>query len=146
VRWSAAAPRPHRRTAAELIGADLCARIERTALALYTSAASYALTRGLILADTKFEFGLADGALVLIDEALTPDSSRYWPAAGYAPGGPQPSFDKQFVRDWLVAAGFRKGLERGPDGAQDGWTIPPDIVAGTQARYAEARDMLMRDA
>ncbi|KAH9935972.1 SAICAR synthetase [Epithele typhae] len=123
--------------AAALVGAELCAHIERGALRLYAEAAAYALARGLILADTKFEFGLVplaalpaasasapvslavDGeemALLLVDEALTPDSSRYWPAAGYAPGGPQPSFDKQFLRDWLTAEGFRKGREAGPEG------------------------------
>lgn len=121
------------------------------AIELYTAAASYALTRGLILADTKFEFGLLPASLpgkqpelILIDEALTPDSSRYWPAAGYKPGGPQPSFDKQYLRDWLVGKGFRKGLEEGPEGSEgEGWAIEESVVEGTRKRYLEARDMLL---
>jgi phosphoribosylaminoimidazole-succinocarboxamide synthase len=146
-----------RLAAAEIIGPALCARIEKVALELYASAAAYALERGLILADTKFEFGLLpsantspesddDGELILIDEALTPDSSRYWPLQGYAPGGPQPSFDKQYLRDWLVSAGFRKGLEGGPEGKEgEGWMIDEEVVKGTRKRYVEARDMLLKD-
>lgn len=117
---------------------------------LYTTAADYAHTRGVILADTKFEFGLITSAtgkkeLILIDELLTPDSSRYWPLASYAPGGPQPSFDKQYVRDWLVGTGFRKGLESGPEGhAGEGWEIIESVVKGTRERYAEAVDLLMK--
>ena len=88
---------------------------------LYTAAAEHAATRGLIIADTKFEFGLVGRELILIDEALTPDSSCYWPLEGYAPGRSQPSFDKQYLRDWVTSQGFRKGLEDGPDG--QGWTI-----------------------
>ena len=147
---SACSPDVSLPTAAELIGPALCAKVERAALQLYKEAADYALTRGLILADTKFEFGLvpspapgAEDALILVDEALTPDSSRYWPAAAYAPGGPQPSFDKQFLRDWLVRAGFRKGLERGPEGREgEGWVMAPDVLEGTRKRYLEALEML----
>lgn len=119
------------------------------ALELYKRANAYARTRGLILADTKFEFGLLPAAgdaqpqLILIDEVLTPDSSRYWPAAEYKPGGPQPSFDKQYLRDWLVTQGFKKGLEAGKDGT--GWTIEESVVEGTSKRYQEAVDMLTRD-
>ena len=118
---------------------------------LYSTAADYARTRGLILADTKFEFGLvpdehdtAKRKLILIDEALTPDSSRYWPVAGYKAGGPQASFDKQYVRDWLVKTGFRKGLESGPEGREgEGWVIEKGVVEGTRSRYAEAVQLLM---
>ena len=109
---------------------------------LYEEAANYAQTRGVILADTKFEFGLVSGSngseeLILIDELLTPDSSRYWPLEEYSPGVAQPSFDKQYVRDWLVKAGFRKGLESGPVGKEgQGWFIDEEIVKGTQEQYA----------
>ncbi len=96
-----------RARAAELVGGDLLAEVERVSLALYGFAAAFAAERGIIIADTKFEFGLdADGALVLADEALTPDSSRFWPADEYEPGRPQPSFDKQYVRDWCDALGW----------------------------------------
>ncbi len=101
------------------------------ALALYGYAAGHVAPRGLVLADTKFEFGLDDtGAVVLGDEALTPDSSRYWPASDYAPGRPQPSFDKQFVRDWCLSTGW--------DRTAPGPALPRDVVAGTRARYVEA--------
>ena len=94
---------------AELIGADLAKQVRDVSLALYKAAAEYALTRGIIIADTKFEFGLDEaGKLVWIDEALTPDSSRFWPADQYQPGSNPPSFDKQFVRDWLEASGWNK--------------------------------------
>lgn len=109
---------------------------------LYTTAAEYAATRGLIIADTKFEFGLVGGELILVDEALTPDSSRYWPQEGYAPGRSQPSFDKQYLRDWLTSQGFRKGLEAGPDGL--GWIMSEEVVQGTQERYLSARDKLLK--
>jgi phosphoribosylaminoimidazole-succinocarboxamide synthase len=111
-------------------------------LKLYTAAAEYAATRGLIIADTKFEFGLIGGELILIDEALTPDSSRYWPLEGYTPGRSQPSFDKQYLRDWLTSQGFRKGLEDGSDG--QGWTMSEEVVQGTQERYLNARDILLK--
>ena len=119
------------------------------AIELYNTAASYASTRGLILADTKFEFGLVSDSgsvgqqLILIDEVLTPDSSRYWPLEGYKPGGPQPSFDKQYLRDWLMSVGFRKGLESGPEGREgQGWEIDESVVAGTTRRYQEVVQML----
>ncbi|EJD48249.1 phosphoribosylaminoimidazole-succinocarboxamide synthase [Auricularia subglabra TFB-10046 SS5] len=139
----------HPSQAAKLIGEALYARVSTVALELYKRANSYARTRGLILADTKFEFGLlpghGDGAepeLILIDEVLTPDSSRYWPAADYEPGRSQSSFDKQYLRDWLVSQGFKKGLEAGLDG--NGWTIDGAVVEGTSKRYQEAVDMLTR--
>jgi phosphoribosylaminoimidazole-succinocarboxamide synthase len=134
-------------TAANIIGQELYNRISRVAIELYNKAASYAHTRGLILADTKFEFGLIPHAatsepeLILIDEVLTPDSSRYWPLDGYKPGGPQPSFDKQYLRNWLVGAGFKKGLEGGPEGR--GWEIEEAVVKGTKERYEEVVKMLM---
>ncbi|KAH9990910.1 phosphoribosylaminoimidazole-succinocarboxamide synthase [Russula vinacea] len=129
--------------AAALIGSELYDRVSHVALKLYTAAAEHAATRGLIIADTKFEFGLVDqgNELILIDEALTPDSSRYWPLEGYAPGRGQPSFDKQYLRDWLTSQGFRKGLEGGPDG--QGWTMSEDVVHGTRERYLSARNTLL---
>lgn len=137
-------------SAAEIIGADLAERIGRVSVELYSQAAEHALSRGVILADTKFEFGLitsstGDQQLILIDEVLTPDSSRYWPAASYAPGKGQPSFDKQYLRDWLVEHGFRKGLEDGPEGSEKGtgWVISDEVVRGTSERYAEAMKLLM---
>ncbi|KAF8159874.1 phosphoribosylaminoimidazole-succinocarboxamide synthase [Crassisporium funariophilum] len=136
-------------TAARLIGQELFDKISTAALKLYTEAADYAHSRGVILADTKFEFGLvssgSDKELILIDELLTPDSSRYWPLEGYSPGGAQPSFDKQYLRDWLVSAGFRKGLESGPEGKEgQGWIIDESIVNGTRERYAEAVELLTK--
>ncbi|KXN85403.1 Phosphoribosylaminoimidazole-succinocarboxamide synthase [Leucoagaricus sp. SymC.cos] len=137
--------------AARLVGQDLYDRISSIALRLYKTAAQYAESKGVILADTKFEFGLLPSSpassekkeLILVDEVLTPDSSRYWPKEGYTPGKPQPSFDKQYVRDWLVGSGFRKGLESGPEGKEgQGWTIDESIVQGTRARYQEAVDLL----
>lgn len=135
--------------AAKLIGKELYEQIASTALKLYITAAEYARTKGLILADTKFEFGLvqevgkSEKTLILIDEALTPDSSRYWPLEGYKAGGPQPSFDKQFLRDWLVQSGFRRGLESGPEGKEgEGWTIEDSVLEGTRKRYAEAVELL----
>jgi len=136
--------------AAKLVGQDLYNEISQAALALYTEATQYARSKGLILADTKFEFGLIPGSspeskpqLILIDELLTPDSSRYWPLEGYAPGRPQPSFDKQYLRDWLVSSGFRKGLESGPEGKEgEGWFIEQSVVEGTRKRYEEVVSML----
>ena len=105
------------------------------ALALYRFGAAHAEARGIILADTKFEFGVArDGTVVLADEALTPDSSRFWPASAYQAGGPQPSFDKQFVRDWCERTGWNKEAP-GPE-------LPDDVVAGTRSRYVEAFERL----
>ena len=124
-----------REFAAGLVGADLYQEVERIVLALYRFASTHAEARGIILADTKFELGLdAEGTLVLGDEALTPDSSRFWPAAGYAPGGPQPSYDKQYVRDYCETLGWDK--------ASPGPEIPDEVVAGTRARYVEAFELL----
>ena len=117
--------------AVALVGRERYEQVERTALELYRYVSEHAAARGILIADTKFEFGLdADGALVLADEAFTPDSSRFWPADEYAPGGPQPSFDKQFVRDYCEALGWDK-TPPGPE-------LPDDVVAGTRARYVEA--------
>ena len=121
--------------AAELIGAERAAEVERVSIALYEFAAAYAAERGIILADTKFEFGLdASGALVVGDEVLTPDSSRFWPASEYAPGSSPPSYDKQFVRDWLETQAWDK-TDPGP-------ALPPDVCAGTAARYRDAYERL----
>ena len=121
--------------AAELVGDERFHEVERIALALYGFAVAYAAERGIVIADTKFEFGTdAEGRLVLADEALTPDSSRFWPADEYRPGGAQPSFDKQFVRDYCEAQGWDKTAP-GPD-------LPDDVVAGTRARYVEAFERL----
>ncbi|KAG6334959.1 hypothetical protein ID866_4138 [Astraeus odoratus] len=135
--------------AGELIGSELYSRVADISLKLYTTAAEYAFSRGLILADTKFEFGLIPSAsdpskeeVILIDEVLTPDSSRYWPLDQYAPGKPQPSFDKQYVRNSLVSAGYRKGWESGPEGNGEGWDIDEAVVRGTQERYREAEEIL----
>ena len=121
--------------AAEIIGSDLAAKVRDTTLEIYQQAAAYAEPRGILLADTKFEFGLLNGELIWIDEALTPDSSRFWPAAEYRPGGPQPSFDKQFVRDYLERIRWPK-MPPGPD-------LPPDVVAATRAKYREAYRILV---
>jgi phosphoribosylaminoimidazole-succinocarboxamide synthase len=124
-----------REQAAELTGAGRFAEAERLSLELYRFAAAHALERGIIIADTKFEFGAdSEGRLTLGDEALTPDSSRFWPADEYAPGGAQPSFDKQFVRDYCESLGWDK-TDPGPE-------IPADLVAGTRARYVEAFERL----
>jgi phosphoribosylaminoimidazole-succinocarboxamide synthase len=117
--------------AENLCGRDAYRAARDAAIALYRFGAAHAAGRGLVLADTKFEFGLdADGHVTLGDEALTPDSSRYWSAAEYAPGGSPPSFDKQYVRDWCLATGW----DRTPPGP----ALPEDVVAGTRARYVEA--------
>lgn len=114
-----------------LVGVELAAKVRDTAIALYQAAAEYALTRGIIIADTKFEFGLdANGVLYLIDEALTPDSSRFWPADQYKVGSNPPSFDKQYVRDWLEASGWNKQAP-GPE-------LPEDVAARTSEKYREA--------
>jgi phosphoribosylaminoimidazole-succinocarboxamide synthase len=115
---------------AERVGRGVAERLKEVTLALYEFAAAHALERGIVLADTKFEFGFAGGELILIDEALTPDSSRFWPADRYAPGGPQPSFDKQFVRDWLDASGWDHEPPP-PD-------LPREVIDQTAARYREA--------
>jgi phosphoribosylaminoimidazole-succinocarboxamide synthase len=122
-----------RAQAAELV--DGLDEVERICLALYAFGAAHAEARGILLADTKFELGLdEDGRLTLADEALTPDSSRFWPADAYEPGGPQPSFDKQFVRDYCEGLGWTK-TPPGPE-------LPEDVVAGTRARYVEAFERL----
>ncbi|HEV7801173.1 MAG TPA: phosphoribosylaminoimidazolesuccinocarboxamide synthase [Burkholderiales bacterium] len=119
----------------ELIGKDLAARVRDISIRLYIEAAQYAAQHGIIIADTKFEFGTDDkGELVLIDEALTPDSSRFWPASEYRTGISPPSFDKQFVRDWLETQPWNK---RAPAPA-----LPPDVLAQTAAKYREALRML----
>jgi phosphoribosylaminoimidazole-succinocarboxamide synthase len=124
-----------RERAAELVGAELLAEVERISLELYRFGAAHAEARGIILADTKFELGLdADGQLVLADEALTPDSSRFWPADEYEPGRGQPSFDKQFVRDYCESLGWDKTAP-GPE-------LPDEVVTGTRARYVEAFERL----
>lgn len=118
----------------------LCGRAQyrtarEAALEFYGFAARHAEQRGILLADTKFELGVdADGVVTLADEALTPDSSRFWPAAGYAPGGPQRSFDKQYVRDWCLGTGW--------DRTAPGPALPPDVVEGTRGRYIEAFELL----
>jgi len=117
------------------VGADLAARLRSLTLELYGRAATYAAGRGIVLADTKFEFGLdSSGAVVWIDEALTPDSSRFWPSDTWRPGGSPPSFDKQFVRDFLEKTGWNK--------TPPAPVLPSDVVAGTRARYAEAYERL----
>ncbi len=117
--------------AASVIGADLLARLKRLTIELYAHGLAYAESRGIILADTKFEFGLTDeGELLLIDELMTPDSSRYWPRDQYAPGGPQPSFDKQYVRDYLESIRWNK---RPPVPS-----LPDTVVANTRDKYLDA--------
>jgi phosphoribosylaminoimidazole-succinocarboxamide synthase len=124
-----------REQAAELVGAERLEEVERVSIALYRHAAEHARQRGILIADTKFEFGLGDeGQLVLGDEALTPDSSRFWPADEYTPGGSQPSFDKQFVRDYCETLGWDK-TPPGPE-------LPDAVVTGTRARYVEAFEQL----
>jgi phosphoribosylaminoimidazole-succinocarboxamide synthase len=114
----------------DLVGVDLAERLEMLSLRLYSAGAAHALRRGVILADTKFEFGWYDGELLLIDELMTPDSSRYWPLDEYAPGRPQPSFDKQFLRDFLEDSGWNKNPPPPP--------LPGEVIAGTARRYQEA--------
>ena len=124
-----------RERAAELVGEELFAEVERISLDLYGFAAEYALERGIVIADTKFELGVAtDGTLTLGDEALTPDSSRFWPADEYEPGRGQPSFDKQYVRDYCETLGWDKS----PPGPE----LPDAVVTGTRARYVEAFEQL----
>jgi phosphoribosylaminoimidazole-succinocarboxamide synthase len=124
-----------RERAAELVGRERFDEVERVSLELYGFASAYAAERGILLADTKFEFGLdEDERLVLGDEAFTPDSSRFWPADEYEPGRPQPSFDKQFVRDYCETLGW----EKTPPGPE----LPDEVVAGSRARYVEAFERL----
>ncbi len=119
----------------EMIGKPLAEKVRDVTLEIYRRAAAYAQQRGILLADTKFEFGLLNDELIWIDEALTPDSSRFWSAAQYRPGGAQPSFDKQFVRDYLERIQWPK-TPPGPD-------LPPDVVAATRAKYREAYRILV---
>jgi phosphoribosylaminoimidazole-succinocarboxamide synthase len=124
-----------RTEAAELVGAERLAEVERICIALYATAANHALTRGIIIADTKFELGLdRNGAIVLGDEALTPDSSRFWPADAYEAGRAQGSFDKQFVRDYCEQTGWNK-TSPGPE-------LPDDVVAHTRSKYIEAFELI----
>jgi len=121
---------------ADAIGHDLAVFLRDSSIALYEDAAQAAGSRGMILADTKFEFGREPGTgkVLLIDEALTPDSSRYWPKVGYRPGGPQPSFDKQYVRDWLDASGWDKASPPPP--------LPEDVVERTRSKYIQAYETI----
>ncbi len=114
----------------DMLGKDLTRQLEENTRAVYTFARDFALERGIIIADTKLEFGMIDGRLAVIDELLTPDSSRFWDARGYAPGKSQPNFDKQFVRDWLNAQGW----DHEPPAPE----LPPDVVEKTRQRYLEA--------
>jgi phosphoribosylaminoimidazole-succinocarboxamide synthase len=121
--------------AAGLVGDEQFAEVERISIELYRSAAEYAAGKGIIIADTKFELGLDEqGSIVLGDEAFTPDSSRFWPADDYEPGGPQPSYDKQFVRDYAESLGWDK-TSPGPE-------LPDEVVSGTRARYLEAFEQI----
>ncbi|WP_243546887.1 phosphoribosylaminoimidazolesuccinocarboxamide synthase [Pseudodesulfovibrio tunisiensis] len=120
--------------AAELLGDDMMRKVEKLALNIYTRARDYAGQRGILIADTKFEFGIVDDRLILIDEVLTPDSSRFWPAEGYEAGKSQPSFDKQYFRDWLVKSGFNK--------QPPGPSIPENVADATKAKYLEAYRLL----
>ena len=120
--------------AGEIVGHALITRLRELTLGIYSRGVEHALARGIIIADTKFEFGLADGELILIDEVLTPDSSRFWPAGEYVPGRGQPSFDKQFVRDYLERIGWNKQPPVP--------SLPDEVVQGTRARYVEAYERL----
>lgn len=117
----------------EIVGAEIAEQIRDLSLAIYKAAAEYAATRGIIIADTKFEFGIIDGKVTLIDECLTPDSSRFWPADSYEEGKVQPSYDKQYVRDWLRANWDFTG---------DAPQLPAEVIEGTSARYREAFEII----
>ena len=118
----------------EIVGAATANELRQRSLDIYQQGAAFARERGIIVADTKFEWGRVDGELILIDEVLTPDSSRFWPAERYQPGRSQPSFDKQFVRDWLGTTGWDKNS---PPPA-----LPDEIVAHTRAKYIESFELL----
>jgi len=122
----------------EIVGHETATALRDLSLHIYTTAAEYARARGIILADTKFEFGLLDGQIILIDEVLTPDSSRFWPADQYAPGGSQPSYDKQFVRDWLETTTWDKNS---PPPA-----LPQEVIERTRSKYVEAFEKLTGEA
>ena len=119
---------------ADRVGRGLAERLKELTLGVYEFAAAHARERGIILADTKLEFGFADGELILIDEVLTPDSSRFWPADRYEPGHGQPSFDKQYVRDWLDASGW--------DHEPPAPALPAEVVEQTASRYREAYERI----
>jgi len=121
-------------TVIETIGSEHAEALRDLTLNIYTKASDYAATKGVILADTKFEFGLIDGVITLADEVLTPDSSRYWPANEYAPGGPTPSFDKQYVRDYLESIHWNKQAPAP--------SLPDDVIARTRAKYMQAFRLL----
>ncbi len=114
----------------KLVGKETAETLKEISLKLYTKAGDYAESKGIIIADTKFEFGIADGKIILVDEVLTPDSSRFWPKDEYEPGRPQKSFDKQFIRDWLKLVSWKDGTPPPP--------IPPEIVSKTREKYLEA--------
>jgi phosphoribosylaminoimidazole-succinocarboxamide synthase len=114
----------------DMLGKDLAVRLRDVSLAIYKQAVAFAEPRGIIIADTKFEFGLIEGELVLIDEILTPDSSRFWPKDTYKPGGPQKSFDKQYVRDYLLSLDWNQK----PPAPE----LPPEVVENTRRKYEEA--------
>lgn len=116
--------------AVTLVGADIAAQARELSIRIYQEGRAYAATKGILIADTKFEFGLLDGRLILIDEVLTPDSSRFWPADGYAPGRDQPSFDKQIVRNWLERSGWNK--------QPPGPALPPEVASQTAQAYRDA--------
>ena len=118
---------------AEIVGDDVATQLRDASLSIYKAAAEYALTRGILIADTKFEFGFIDGELTLIDECLTPDSSRFWPAEGYSEGHVQPSYDKQYARDWLRANWDMQGEP--PE-------LPAEVIEGTSKRYQEAFELI----
>lgn len=123
---------------ADEVGKDVAEELRRRSLDIYNRGAAYARERGIIIADTKFEWGLVDDELILIDEVLTPDSSRFWPADKYQPGSGQPSFDKQFVRDWLLESGWDR--ESTPP------ALPEDVVCGTREKYIESFEQLTGQA
>ncbi len=118
----------------EIVGSEAAAELRRLSVDVYSAAREHAGSKGIIIADTKFEFGLVDGRITLIDEVLTPDSSRFWPADTYEPGHGQPSFDKQYVRDWLESTGWDKTPPPPP--------LPAEIVEGTSARYIQAYELI----
>ncbi|MBC8003768.1 MAG: phosphoribosylaminoimidazolesuccinocarboxamide synthase, partial [Opitutaceae bacterium] len=120
--------------AAKIVGADIAEQARAASLKIYTTARDYARQRGIIIADTKFEFGICDGKLILIDEVLTPDSSRFWPVDQYQPGRSQPSFDKQFVRDYLETLDWNK--------TPPAPALPSEVIAKTQAKYVDAFERL----
>ncbi|MEN6630822.1 MAG: phosphoribosylaminoimidazolesuccinocarboxamide synthase [Candidatus Polarisedimenticolia bacterium] len=120
--------------AAGIVGREAATTLRDLTLSLYAKAADFARGKGIVIADTKFEFGVIDGRVALCDEVLTPDSSRFWPADQYKPGGPQPSFDKQFVRDWLESIHWNK--------QPPAPSLPAEVIEGTRARYVEALRIL----